>query len=62
MNEILDTLQRAAWRALDAFIAALVADNLLGMGLPEWKIAAVAAVSAGLKPITAFVQRKAGRS
>lgn len=60
MNEIPKTLERAAWRAADAFVSALVIDNVLGMGLPEWKVAAAAAASAGLKPIIAFVQRKAG--
>jgi len=53
--------QRAGWRAVDGFLAALAADSILSLGVTEWKVAIVAAFSAGLKPITAYVAQKAGR-
>ena len=61
MDELKDTLSRAAWRAIDGFLAAVAFDVLIS-DVSQWKVAAVAAASAGLKPITAYVAQKAGRA
>lgn len=59
MDQFVDTLKRAAWRGADGFLSALVFDNIFGIGLPEWKVAAAAAASAAIKPVMAFVSEKA---
>ena len=61
-DELIDLARRAGWRGLDGFLSALVLDNLFAIALPEWKLAIAAAVSAALKPVTAYVAQKAGRS
>lgn len=61
MEPYINLMQRAAWRAADGFLTALVFDNVFGLGLPEWKLAVAAGASAGIKPIIAFVSAKAGR-
>jgi hypothetical protein len=61
MNELKDTLSRAGWRALDGLLTAVAFDVLVS-DISEWKVAAVAAGSAGIKPIMAYVARKAGRA
>jgi len=61
MTELKDTFSRAAWRGLDGFFAAVAFDVLIA-DVNQWKVAAVAAISAGLKPITAYVAAKAGRA
>lgn len=60
MTELKETLKRAAWRGADAFLAAFVFDNVFGLGLPELKVAAAAAASAAIKPVVAYVSKKAG--
>jgi len=60
MDELKDTLSRAAWRAADGFLAAVAIDALI-TDVSMLKVAAVAAASAGLKPIVSYVSRKAGR-
>ena len=59
MDEIKDLATRAGWRAFDGFLGAIVVGTVLDV--TAWEVAVVAAVSAGLKPITAFVAGKAGR-
>jgi hypothetical protein len=61
METYKDLAQRVAWRAADGFLTAVVFDNIFGIGLSEWKVAVAAGASAGIKPLVAFVSKKAGR-
>jgi len=57
-NQIINLATRSAYRAGDAFLSALVFDNIFGFGLPEWKVAAIAAASAAIKPVQMFFRDK----